>query len=143
MITDGLITYLKSTDALSPIDIVPVGAIKGVRSPCVVYHIGTAVPLYTSRGDTGWQIARFQFDVYSGTSYTEARRVATSLRDALNQAIGTILDDSESTFVYGVFSDPPVDMPYESKGTPTIEYRVMVQSDVHFLDSAYVTPTHS
>jgi hypothetical protein len=138
MITDGLIMYLKTNDTLSSIDIVPVGAVKGVKSPCIVYHIGTAVPLYASRGDTGWQIARFQFDVYSATSYTEARTIATTVRDTLNSLIGGTLADSESTFVYGVFSDPPVDMPYEAKGLQSIEYRVMVQADVHFLDSAYV-----
>jgi hypothetical protein len=138
MITDGIITYLKAFNNLSPIQISPVGSVKNLKSPFVIYHVATAQALYSSQGDTGLQLARFQFDVYSATSYTEARTVATTLRDALNTLMNTTLDDPESTFVYAAFSDPPVDLSEIPKGNQTVEYRVMVQSDIHFLDSAYV-----
>ena len=137
MITDGIVGYLKSNEALSAImtAIVPVGMVKGIKSPCVVYHIGTAVGQFTTSGATPWQIARFQFDAYSATSYTEARAVAVALRNALKTLINVTLADTDETYVYGVFPDPPVDMPYEAQGIQNVEYRVMVQCEVHFLES--------
>lgn len=139
MITDGIILYLKNNTPLmtllgSPANsIVPTGQVKGAVSPFVVYHIGTAVANYTTTGDTALKMARFQFDCYSSNSYTEARNVAVALRNAIKNSIGVTLPDTDATAVYGCFVDPPVDMPFMAQGNTQLEFRVMVQADVHYL----------
>lgn len=135
MITDGIVALLKADATLSALTtrLAPVGAANGLKSPFVIYHIGTATPQYDSQGDSGYQCARFQFDCYSGTSYTEARTVAVALRNVLKNVKNTTLSDANSTFVQAMFADPPVDLTFVPQGgTQSIEYRVMVQVEVHF-----------
>jgi hypothetical protein len=134
MITDGIVSLLKSDPTLSALttEIRPVGMVKGMKSPAIVYHIGTALPQYDAAGDSGYMMARLQFDSYSSLSYTEARNVAKALRDVLKNLKNTTLTDG--TFVRASFANPPIDMPFVAEGVQTIEYRVMVEVAIHYLE---------
>jgi Protein of unknown function (DUF3168) len=108
----------------------PVGQVKGVADPFVVYHIATGVPTYSAAGDTGKQMVRVQFDAYSQSRAT-AMAVAVALRNALKNVINQTLPDG--TYCYACVCDPPVDLTIIQQGTGSIETRVMVEVEVHYL----------
>ena len=137
MITEGIVIKLKADTTLAALttEIVPVGIVKGLKSPCIVYHVGTNPDLNDAQGATGYRLARFQFDCYSGSNYTEAKKVAKALRGALGTFKDTTLTDADSTFVQGCLIDFESDMPFVPTATKTIEFRTMVQVSVWYKES--------
>jgi len=137
MITDGIVQLLLADPTLSGMTscIVPVGKVKGVKSPGIVYHIGTTLDTKDAQGSTGYRLARFQFDSYSSLSYTEAKALARAVRGVLENFRGETLSDPDSTFVQGCLVDFETDMPFVPEGLVTIEYRVMVQVSVWYKES--------
>jgi hypothetical protein len=134
MIQEGINQLLKADPTLSALttQIVPVGVVKGVTSPYIVYHIGTALDTLDTQGSTGYRLARFQFDAYSTLSYAEAKAVVKAIRGVLQNFQNTALSDSDSTFVQGCLIDMESDMPFVPQGVASIEYRVMVQVSVFY-----------
>jgi hypothetical protein len=137
MIQDGITILLKANAGVSALttSIIPVGVSQGTVSPCIVYHIGTELDTVDVKGSTGYRCARFQFDCYSAKSYTEAKAVARAVRLALQNLQNTPLTDADTTFVQGCMVDMESDMPFVPEGLDSIEYRVMVQVSVWFLES--------
>lgn len=134
MITDGVVILMKADPTLSALttEIVPVGIIKGVKSPCIVYHVGTNLDTIDMQGSTGYRMARFQFDCYSGSSYTEAKTVAKAVRGVFQNFNNTTLADSNSTFVQAALISQESDMPFVAQGNQAIEFRVMVEVSVFY-----------
>jgi uncharacterized protein DUF3168 len=132
MIQDGIITLLKADPTLSALTtaIVPVGMVKGITSPCIVYHIGTTHDTIDTTGSTAFRQARFQFDAYSAASYKEAKSVAYALRHVLQNYQNSTLADG--TFLLACMIDMESDMPFVPQGVQTIEFRVMVQVSVFY-----------
>ena len=133
----GIVSLLNSNTGLTNLigsnSIVPVGQVKGVSSPFVVYHISSGDPTYSAKGDTELQMIRFQFDCYSSKNHLEAWNVAVALRTAIKNTINQTLTDG--TFVYACVASPPVDLTMVAEGTASIDFRVMVEVEVHFLTS--------
>jgi hypothetical protein len=137
MITEGIVTLLRADTALSALtgEIVPVGMVKGLKSPYIVYHIGTALDTKDTEGSTGYRLARFQFDCYSGTSATEARKVAKAVRAVLQNFKNQTLSDADNTFVQACLIDFETDPPFVPTAMKTIDFRVLVQVSVFYKES--------
>jgi hypothetical protein len=144
-IQEGIVMLLNADTTVSGLvganSIIPVGVVMGVKSPLIVYHIGTALDTLDTEGSTGYRTARFQFDCYSTLSYTEVKAVAKAVRHALQNFKNEILADADGTFVQGCLIDFESDMPFVSTGIKTIEYRVMVQISVFYLEIPTGTPS--
>lgn len=110
----------------------PIGQVKGIISPAIVYHVGTALDTKDTQGSTGFRLARFQFDVYSQKSYTEAKTVAKALRGVLQHFKNTTLTDSDNTFVQGCLIDFESDGTFVATGTKDIEYRTLIQVSIWY-----------
>lgn len=131
-VQDGIITLLKADPTLSALTtaIVPVGMVKGISSPCIVYHIGTQLDTLDTSGSTGYRVARFQFDAYSASSYTEAKSVAKAIRGVLQNYRNSALSDG--TFVQACAIDMESDLPFVAQSVQSIEFRTMVQVSVFY-----------
>ena len=136
-ITSGIVQYLLANSAVvaalgtSPnTSIVPVGLVKGIISPYIVYHIGTTLDTNDALGATGYRLARVQFDCYSTLSYTEAKALAKAVRGVFQNLQNTTLSDG--TFVQGCLISQESDMPWVPEGISTVEYRVMVEVTVFY-----------
>jgi hypothetical protein len=132
-ISDGLVALLLNNAGVTALTscILPVGSVKGIVDPCIIYHIGTGVSTYTAKGDAGLPMVRFQFDCYSSKNRQTAMAVATAVRNALKSVIGQTLSDG--TYVYACMCDPAIDLPFVAQGTQSAEFRVMVQVEVTYL----------
>lgn len=132
----GIVSLLNSNATLSNLiganAIIPVGTAKSVSDPYVIYHISSSEPTYTASGATALECTRFQFDCYSSVHLT-AYNVAVALQNAIKNTINTTLTDG--TTVYGCVAYPPVDLTMVAQGNKSIEFRVMVEVEVYYLNS--------
>ena len=125
-------TYSSLVDTLST---VPVGAVKNKVYPLVVYHQGTVLDELDVNGSTGWRTARVQFDSYSAVSYTEAKAIAKAIRNVFQNYQNSALPDSSSTFVQACLIQNETDLTMIPQGALTVEYRVMVEVEVSYIES--------
>jgi Protein of unknown function (DUF3168) len=139
MLQDGMVLTLQANSAYNSLvnvtSTVPVGAVKGLTYPIVVYHQGTIVDLLDTNGSTGNRTARVQFDVYSAKSYTEAKSVAKAIRGVFNNLNNVVLPDTDETFVQAFYITQESDLTMVPQGTLTVEYRVMVEVEALYVES--------
>jgi hypothetical protein len=136
---DGMVLALQANSTykalVSTNSTVPVGAVKNVSYPMVVYHQGTIQDLITTAGSTGNRTARVQFDAYSAKSYTEAKAIAKAIRGVFQNLNNVTLTDSSSTFVQAFFVTQESDLTFIAQGQLTVEFRVMVEIEVLYKES--------
>jgi formylmethanofuran dehydrogenase subunit A len=136
---DGMVLALQANTAYNTLvatnSTVPVGAVKNVSYPMVVYHQGTIQDLADTKGSTGYRTARVQFDAYSAKSYTEAKAIAKAIRGVFQNNNNVTLTDSSSTFVQSFFVTQESDLTMIPQGALTVEYRVMVEITASYKES--------
>ena len=136
---DGMVLKLQADATYSSLvasaSTVPVGAIKNVSYPIVVYHQGTILDLPDTHGSTGTRTARVQFDAYSAKSYTEAKAIIKSIRNVFQHYQNSTLPDASATFVQACFISNESDLTMIPQGVLTVEYRVMVEVEVTYVES--------
>jgi hypothetical protein len=115
--------------------VVPVGNIKGIVSPFVVYHIGTQLDTADVGGSTGYRTARVQYDCYSSLSYAEAKAVAKAVRGVWEHFQSATLPDADTTFVQGCLISQESDLSEIPTGSSSVEYRVMVEVTALYQES--------
>jgi uncharacterized protein DUF3168 len=139
MLQDGMVLALQANSTYNSLvatnGTVPVGAVKNVSYPMVVYHQGTVVDLLDVNGSTGNRTARVQFDAYSAKSYTEAKAIAKAIRGVFQNLNNVTLSDSSSTFVQAFYITQESDLTMIPQGALTIEYRVMVEITALYKES--------
>lgn len=135
MLTDGLIRRLKADPTLSALtmEIVPVGIVKGIKSPCIVYQIGTVLDTREATGSSGYRLARCQFDCYSASSYAESKNVAKAVRGIFKSFHDQTLLDG--TYVQAALIDFESDEPFVPTGVQAIEFRTLVQVSVWYRET--------
>lgn len=136
---DGMVLTLQADPTYSSLvnstSTVPVGAVKNLTYPIVVYHQGTIVDLLDVNGSTGNRTARVQFDAYSAKSYTEAKSIAKAIRNVFQNLNNVRLPDSDSTLVQAFYITQESDLTMVPQGVLTVEYRIMVEVEVLYVES--------
>jgi hypothetical protein len=136
---DGMVLLLQNNSTynslVAPLSTMPVGAVNKQVYPIVVYHQGTVIDLLDVNGSTGNRTARVQFDAYSAKSYTEAKAIIKTIRQVFQNLNNTTLPDADATFVQGCYITMESDLTMIPQGVQNVEYRVMVEIEVAYLES--------
>lgn len=139
MLQDGMVLKLQAdttyNSLVAALSTVPVGAVNKQAYPLVVYHQGTVLDLLDVNGATGYRTARVQFDAYSAKSYTEAKAIIKAIRGVFKNLNNVTLPDTDSTFVQGFWITQESDLTMIPQGQITVEYRIMVEITVNYLES--------
>jgi Protein of unknown function (DUF3168) len=140
MIADAIVYLLKNDDGVKALTkhIIPSVLVGKVISPYVIYHVATTEDDYDTDGNTGYRVARFQFDAYSGLNQRQAKAVIYAIRQALGSLRGTIEDPeggSPPTFVEikGTFVVQEIDMTFQpGPSEQAVDWRTMCQILIHY-----------
>jgi hypothetical protein len=136
---DGMVLLLQANSTynslVATLSTVPVGAVNKQVYPIVVYHQGTVIDLNDFDGSTGNRTARVQFDAYSAKSYTEAKAIIKAIRGVFQNLNNATLPDTDETFVQACYITMESDLTMIPQGVQNVEYRVMVEIEVAYLES--------
>jgi hypothetical protein len=139
MLSDGIVLTLQDDATYSSLvaakSTVPVGMVKNVVYPLVVYHLHDVTDVLDFNGSTGNRRAMVQLDCYSAKSMLEARTVSKAVREVFQNFNNVTLPDADATFVQAVYITNESDQTMIPQGIQTVEYRILVELEVFYLES--------